>query len=293
MNAPSPREIDLHAQRDRGAQPRRLRLGARRTSAPATSSSSPSSSTTRTSSRGSTSRRRTGADFRMIPLDDGGELELDALDAIARRREREGRRDRTSSRTRSGRSTRSSGSRPGRTSRARSWSSTPRRRRRTARIDVQALGCDFLAFSSHKMCGPTSVGALWGRGELLEAMEPFNLGGHMIRSVQPRGDDLGRDAAQVRGRHAADRRGRRLRRRGRLPERGRARGDRAARARARRLRARAARPRSRASRSTGRPPSGAPASSRSTSRASTRTTSRRCSTGRASRSAPATTAASR
>jgi cysteine desulfurase/selenocysteine lyase len=51
------------------------------------------------------------------------------------------------------------------------------------RIDVQALGCDFLAFSAHKMCGPTSVGALWGRAELLEAMEPFNLGGHMIRSV--------------------------------------------------------------------------------------------------------------
>src|SRR5437762_1842325 len=50
-------------------------------------------------------------------------------------------------------------------------------------IDVQQLGCDFLAFSSHKMCGPTSVGALWGRAELLEAMAPFNLGGHMIRSV--------------------------------------------------------------------------------------------------------------
>jgi cysteine desulfurase / selenocysteine lyase len=51
-------------------------------------------------------------------------------------------------------------------------------------IDVQQLGCDFLAFSSHKMCGPTSVGALWGRGELLEKMAPFNLGGHMIRSVK-------------------------------------------------------------------------------------------------------------
>jgi cysteine desulfurase / selenocysteine lyase len=50
-------------------------------------------------------------------------------------------------------------------------------------IDVQQLNCDFLAFSSHKMCGPTSVGALWGRAELLEAMAPFNLGGHMIRSV--------------------------------------------------------------------------------------------------------------
>ena len=51
------------------------------------------------------------------------------------------------------------------------------------RVDVQALGCDFLAFSAHKMCGPTSVGALWGRHELLAKMEPFNLGGHMIRSV--------------------------------------------------------------------------------------------------------------
>src|SRR6266702_4393112 len=50
-------------------------------------------------------------------------------------------------------------------------------------IDVQQLDCDFLAFSSHKMCGPTSVGALWGRASLLEAMAPFNLGGHMIRSV--------------------------------------------------------------------------------------------------------------
>src|SRR6266446_8965483 len=45
-------------------------------------------------------------------------------------------------------------------------------------IDVQQLDCDFLAFSSHKMCGPTSVGALWGRASLLETLAPFNLGGH-------------------------------------------------------------------------------------------------------------------
>ena len=50
-------------------------------------------------------------------------------------------------------------------------------------IDVQALGCDFLAFSSHKLCGPSGVGALWGRRELLEAMPPFNLGGEMIGNV--------------------------------------------------------------------------------------------------------------
>src|SRR5947209_3044995 len=50
-------------------------------------------------------------------------------------------------------------------------------------IDVQALGCDFLAISAHKMCGPSGVGAVWGRAELLEKMEPFLTGGHMIRSV--------------------------------------------------------------------------------------------------------------
>ena len=52
------------------------------------------------------------------------------------------------------------------------------------RVDVQALDCDFLALSAHKMCGPTGVGALWGRRELLESMEPFNLGGHMISKVR-------------------------------------------------------------------------------------------------------------
>jgi cysteine desulfurase / selenocysteine lyase len=51
-------------------------------------------------------------------------------------------------------------------------------------LDVQAMGCDFLAFSSHKLCGPSGVGALWGRRELLEAMSPFNLGGQMIRKVE-------------------------------------------------------------------------------------------------------------
>jgi cysteine desulfurase / selenocysteine lyase len=127
--------------------------------------------------------KRTGAGFRMIRLTDEGELALDGLDDLAR----EGNIkvvganlvsnalgtinpiERLASWARE----------QGAISVVDAAQGAPHRR-----IDVQALGCDFLAFSSHKMCGPTSVGALWGRAELLDAMEPFNLGGHMIRSVR-------------------------------------------------------------------------------------------------------------
>jgi len=51
-------------------------------------------------------------------------------------------------------------------------------------VDVQALGCDFLAFSGHKMCAPTGIGVLWGRRALLEAMPPFLGGGSMIKVVE-------------------------------------------------------------------------------------------------------------
>ena len=50
--------------------------------------------------------------------------------------------------------------------------------------DVAAMGCDFLAFSAHKMCGPTGIGVLWGREDLLEAMPAFLGGGEMIRDVR-------------------------------------------------------------------------------------------------------------
>lgn len=50
-------------------------------------------------------------------------------------------------------------------------------------IDVQDLDCDFYAFSGHKLCGPTGIGALYGRAQLLEKMQPFQGGGDMILSV--------------------------------------------------------------------------------------------------------------
>ncbi|HLS32043.1 MAG TPA: aminotransferase class V-fold PLP-dependent enzyme, partial [Brevibacterium sp.] len=52
------------------------------------------------------------------------------------------------------------------------------------KVDVQALGCDFYAFSGHKMAGPMGIGALWGRLELLEAMPPWQGGGEMIDFVE-------------------------------------------------------------------------------------------------------------
>ena len=54
-------------------------------------------------------------------------------------------------------------------------------------VDVQAAGCDFYAFSAHKMCGPTGIGALWGRLEELDAMPPFQGGGEMISEVRLEG----------------------------------------------------------------------------------------------------------
>lgn len=51
------------------------------------------------------------------------------------------------------------------------------------KVDVPALGCDFYAFSGHKTFGPTGIGVLWGRPELLDALPPYQFGGDMISKV--------------------------------------------------------------------------------------------------------------
>ncbi len=126
--------------------------------------------------------KRTGAEFVAIPIDDQGELQLDALDEIARK----GRvKVVANNLVSNGIGTINP------VEKLAAWAhehgaimvcdaaqGVPHRR-----VDVQALGCDFLAFSSHKMCGPTGAGVLWGRRELLERMSPFNFGGEMIRRV--------------------------------------------------------------------------------------------------------------
>jgi cysteine desulfurase/selenocysteine lyase len=58
-------------------------------------------------------------------------------------------------------------------------------------VDVQAWDCDFMAFSAHKMCGPTGIGNLYGKRELLATMPPFMGGGDMIRRVSLEKIDVG------------------------------------------------------------------------------------------------------
>src|SRR5205085_2323089 len=114
--------------------------------------------------------QRAGAELRMLPLDEQGELDLSALDAVAA----EGRVKVVAT----GLVSNSLGTiNP--VEKLAAWAhehgaiyvgdgaqAAPH-----VAIDVQALGCDFLAISAHKMCGPSGVGAVWGRAELLEKME--------------------------------------------------------------------------------------------------------------------------
>jgi cysteine desulfurase / selenocysteine lyase len=127
--------------------------------------------------------KRTGAEFRAITIDDQGELQLDGLDELGSSGNVKVVANNLVSNTLGTINP---------AERLAAWAheqgaimvvdaaqAAPHRA-----VDVQALDCDFLAFSSHKLCGPSGVGALWGRTELLERMSPFNLGGHMIRQVK-------------------------------------------------------------------------------------------------------------
>jgi cysteine desulfurase/selenocysteine lyase len=127
--------------------------------------------------------RRQGAEFRMLPLDDDGDVDLSGLEAIAR--------DCSVKVVATNLVSNSLGTISDLTPLV-TWAhdqgaifvcdaaqAAPH-----LRVDVQALDCDFLAISGHKMCGPSGIGALWGRAELLRRMEPFLLGGHMINSVR-------------------------------------------------------------------------------------------------------------
>jgi cysteine desulfurase/selenocysteine lyase len=126
--------------------------------------------------------KRMGAEFRMLPLDDHGELQLDALEETAAG----GKVKIVASNLVS-----NSLGTISPVEKLAAWAhehgaiyvcdgaqTAPHRA-----VDVQALDCDFFAVSGHKMCGPSGIGFLWGRAELLEAMEPFLMGGHMIRKV--------------------------------------------------------------------------------------------------------------
>ncbi len=126
--------------------------------------------------------KRTGADFRMLGIDEQGQLRLDLLDRIGANGDV---KVVASTLVSNALGTINPVEQLARWAHEQgaimvvdAAQAAPHRR-----LEVQALGCDFLAFSAHKLCGPSGVGALWGRAELLQAMAPFNLGGHMIRSV--------------------------------------------------------------------------------------------------------------
>jgi cysteine desulfurase/selenocysteine lyase len=126
--------------------------------------------------------RRTGAEFAAIPIDGEGELDLDALERVE---------ERGNVKLVACCLVSNSLGTVNPVERLAAWGhergavvvvdacqAVPHRP-----VDVQALGCDFLAFTGHKMLAPSGIGVLWGRRELLERMSPFGLGGGMIRSV--------------------------------------------------------------------------------------------------------------
>jgi cysteine desulfurase/selenocysteine lyase len=126
--------------------------------------------------------KRTGAEFAVIPIDDAGEIVLEALGEIERR----GRVKLVASAYIS-----NTLGTVNPVAELAAWAherdavmvvdacqAVPNRP-----VDVQELGCDFFAFTGHKMLAPTGIGVVWGRQELLQRMSPYELGGSMIRKV--------------------------------------------------------------------------------------------------------------
>ncbi|HEY5694068.1 MAG TPA: cysteine desulfurase [Gaiellaceae bacterium] len=126
---------------------------------------------------------KTGAELRMIPLDEQGELDLSGLDEVAR----DGRVKVVATNLIS-----NSLGTINPVAQLAEWAHAQgavyvcdaAQGAPHTKVDVQALGVDFLAISGHKMCGPSGASALWGRTDLLLAMDPFLTGGHMINSVR-------------------------------------------------------------------------------------------------------------
>ena len=172
---------DLHPQRDRGAQPRRLRVGAREPR--------PGDVVVVTELE----HHANFVPWQFIAKPHGRELPAHPDRRPRRAAARRARRDRAR-RQRQGRrdqprlelARHDQPSREARRVGARAGRDHGRRRRAggaAPAVDVQALGATSSRSRRTSCCGPSGVGVLWGRAELLEAMSPFNLGGEMIRSV--------------------------------------------------------------------------------------------------------------
>ena len=126
---------------------------------------------------------KTGAELRLLPLDENGELDLSGLDALAR----EGNvRIVATGLVSNSLGTINTLDRliPWAHEQGAIFVCDAAQAAPHMKLDVQALGVDFLAVSGHKMCGPSGVGVLWGKAEILQKMEPFMTGGHMISSVR-------------------------------------------------------------------------------------------------------------
>ena len=150
-------------------------------------------------------RERHGAVIKWAPVDDDGNFLIDEFEKLLTQAHQAGRDHPDVERARHHRAGQGS-----RQARARARHSRAGRRRQGAvhlPVDVQDLDCDFYVFTGHKVYGPTGIGVLYAKHEHLVAMRPFNGGGEMIREVARGLGHLWRSAAQVRGRHAPDRRG--------------------------------------------------------------------------------------